>query len=145
MQVREILAIKGNVLYTIAPERSLAEAVNTMNAQDVGSLVVFDHGQMVGVLTFREVLQAIDGAGAGWTSIRISEVQMRNPITARPDTDIDDLRRLMVESRQRYTPVMDGSTLLGVVSFHDVAKAVLEEQSFENRMLRNYISDQPAA
>jgi len=145
MQVREILAIKGNVLYTIAPERSLAEAVNTMNAQDVGSLVVFDHGQMVGVLTFREVLQAIDGAGAGWTSIRISEVQVRNPITARPDTDIDDLRRLMVESRQRYTPVMDGSTLLGVVSFHDVAKAVLEEQSFENRMLRNYISDQPAA
>ncbi len=145
MQVREILAIKGNVLYTIAPERSLAEAVNTMNAQDVGSLVVFDRGRMVGIITFREVLQAINEAGSAWTSVSIAEVQVRNPLTARPDTEIDDLRRLMVESRQRYTPVMDGATLLGVVSFHDVAKAVLEEQSFENRMLKNYISDQPAA
>jgi CBS domain. len=52
---------------------------------------------------------------------------------------MDELRRLMVEHHQRYLPVMDGATLLGVVSFHDVAKAVLEEQSFENRMLKNYI------
>ena len=56
-----------------------------------------------------------------------------------------ELRRFMVDSRQRYTPVMDGTTLLGVVSFHDVAKAILEEQSYENRMLKNYITDQPAA
>jgi len=56
---------------------------------------------------------------------------------------LDQLRRLMVGRRQRYLPVMDGSTLMGVVSFHDVAKAVLEEQSFENRMLKNYIKNWP--
>ena len=57
---------------------------------------------------------------------------------------MDELRRLMVENHQRYLPVMDDTTLMGVVSFHDVAKAVLEEQSFENRMLKNYIRNWPA-
>ena len=49
----------------------------------------------------------------------------------------------MLERHARYVPVMDGTTLQGVVSFHDVAKAVYEEQSFENRMLKNYIKDWP--
>jgi CBS domain-containing protein len=145
MHVRAILAIKGKVLYTIAPDKSLAEAVATMTEQDIGSVVVFDHGRMAGILTFREVLQAINQAGSGWTTIAIAAVMVRAPIIASPDTEIDELRRLMVENHQRYTPVMDGAMLLGVVSFHDVAKAVLEEQGFENRMLKNYITDQPAA
>lgn len=61
MLVSEILAIKGKVLFTIAPNKSVAEAVDIMDEQDVGSLVVFSRGQMVGMLTFREVLQ---GSGA---------------------------------------------------------------------------------
>ena len=56
-----------------------------------------------------------------------------------------DLRRSMLERHARYVPVLDGTTLQGVVSFHDVAKAVYEEQSFENRMLKGYISDAQSA
>ena len=52
-----------------------------------------------------------------------------------------ELRRTMLESHTRYMPVMDGATLTGVLSFHDVAKAVLEEQTFENRMLKGYIKN----
>ncbi len=74
----------------------------------------------------------------------IQEAVLREPRAAAPDMEMDELRRLMVEHHQRYLPVMDGTTLLGVVSFHDVAKAVLEEQSFENRMLKNYIRNWPA-
>jgi CBS domain-containing protein len=54
-----------------------------------------------------------------------------------------DLRRAMLERHARYVPVMDGTTLQGVVSFHDVAKAVYEETSFENRMLKSYIKSSP--
>lgn len=143
MLVSEILAIKGKVLYTIAPNRSLAEAVDIMTEQDVGSLVVFSHGQMVGMLTFREVLRAVHKGGAEWAKMTIEEAMLSGPIAASPNMEMDELRRLMVEHRQRYLPVMDGTTLLGVVSFHDVAKAVLEEQSFENRMLKNYIRNWP--
>jgi len=144
MLVSEILAIKGKVLFTIGPNRPIAEAVEIMNEQDVGSLVVFSRGEMVGMLTFRQVLQAVQRGGADWQSLRVEDVMLCEPRVASPDMEMDELRRLMVEHHQRYLPVMDGSTLLGVVSFHDVAKAVLEEQSFENRMLKNYIRNWPA-
>lgn len=144
MLVSEILAIKGKVLYTIAPGKRIAEAVEIMNEQDVGSLVVFSGGEMVGMLTFREVLLTVQRGGAEWESISVEEAMIKSPMTASPNIEMDELRRLMVEHHQRYLPVMDGHTLLGVVSFHDVAKAVLEEQSFENRMLKNYIRNWPA-
>ncbi|MHB8786091.1 MAG: CBS domain-containing protein [Thauera sp.] len=145
MLVSEILAIKGKVLFTIAPNRSIAEAVEIMNEQDVGSLVVFSRGAMVGMLTFRQVLQAVQKGGADWQALTVEETMLRNPLTASPTMEMDELRRLMVEHHQRYLPVMEDHTLLGVVSFHDVAKAVLEEQSFENRMLKNYIRNWPAS
>ena len=143
MLVSEILAIKGKVLYTIAPNKSLAEAVEIMTEQDVGSLVVFSHGRMVGMLTFREVLRAVHKGGSEWGRMPVEEAMLSGPMVASPNMEMDELRRLMVDHHQRYLPVMDEHTLLGVVSFHDVAKAVLEEQSFENRMLKNYIRNWP--
>jgi CBS domain-containing protein len=114
-----------------------------MTEQDIGSLVCFDAGCMVGMLTFREVLQAVHRNGAAWGGVRIADVMVRDPCFAEPGMDVDALRRLMLDRHMRYLPVMEGGTLLGVISFHDVAKAVLEEQGFENRMLRAYISDWP--
>ncbi|HEY6897861.1 MAG TPA: CBS domain-containing protein [Rhodocyclaceae bacterium] len=143
MQVREILAIKGTVLYTIAPDKTLGDAVAVMSELDVGSLVCFEAGRMVGMLTFRELLQDLHKAGAHWESHKVADVMVREPVAAGPDMEMDDLRRLMVQHHMRYLPVMDGSVLMGVISFHDVAKAVLEEQSFENRMLKAYIRDWP--
>ena len=144
MLVSEILAIKGKVLFTVSSNRTLSEAVAVMTEQDVGSLVVFDKGRMVGLLTFREVLVATQKAGADWQSLPVEEAMLKNPVAAGVNMQMDELRRLMVENHQRYLPVMDDTTLMGVVSFHDVARAVLEEQSFENRMLKNYIRNWPA-
>ncbi|MEZ5614009.1 MAG: CBS domain-containing protein [Rhodocyclaceae bacterium] len=144
MQVSEILAVKGQVLYTIGPNKTLVDAVAIMTDQDVGSLVVFDVGRMVGMLTFREVLKAVQEGGAAWGDMAISDVMVREPMTAGPNMEVDELRRFMVEHHMRYLPVMDGGTLMGVISFHDVARAVLEEQGFENRMLKAYIRDWPA-
>ena len=143
MQVKEILAIKGTVLYTIAPLKSLAEAVSAMTDNDVGSLVCFEGGRMAGMLTFREVLKSVSASGANWGSVRVADVMVRDPVVADPEMEMDDLRRMMIEHHSRYLPVMEGTTLMGVISFHDVAKAVLEEQSFENRMLKAYIRDWP--
>ena len=66
-----------------------------------------------------------------------------HPITITPETDINEVRRLMLERHARYVPVVDAKTLLGVMSFYDVAKAVFEAQSFENKMLKAYIRDWP--
>ena len=68
---------------------------------------------------------------------------VRDPVTAYPEMEVNELRGLMIEKHSRYLPVLDGDVLMGVISFLDVAKAVLEEQSFENKMLKSYIKNWP--
>lgn len=145
MLVSEILRIKGNTLYTTTPDGAVLDAVEVMADHDIGSLVVMDHGRLIGMLTFREVLAALAKGGGSIGSVHVSDIYERDPLTATPKLDLMELRGLMLERHARYVPVMDGDTLLGVVSFHDVAKAVYEEQSFENRMLKSYIEDSPTA
>jgi len=144
MKVSDILRVKGNTLFTGTPEQSLLEAVNNMAGQDIGSLVIMSQGELAGMLTFREVIAAVVKNGGGVGSTPVSEAMDRTPMTCTPDTDIDELRRLILQHHARYLPVMDGKTLMGVVSFYDVAKAVVEGQDFENRMLKAYIRDWPA-
>ena len=143
MQVSEILKVKGNALFTIAPEGRLSEAVAVMAQHNMGSLVVIDKGRMVGMLTFREILAAIDKGRGALGDSRVGDIMERDPVTASPGMEVNDLRRAMIGSGARYLPVMDRDKLIGVVSFRDVAKAVLEEQDFENRMLKGYIKNWP--
>src|SRR5574343_294343 len=143
MQVREILRVEGALLYTVTPQQSLAFAIETMADLDVGSLVVMEAGRMVGMLTFREVLKALKEDVSAQKQLLVGDVMVRDPVTAYSDMEANDLRRLMIEKHSRYLPVVDDGTLMGVISFLDVAKAVLEEQSFENRMLKSYIKNWP--
>ena len=143
MLVSEILRIKGHTLFTTPPERPLLDAVTVMAEHDIGSLVVMDRGRMAGILTFAEVLKALAERSGSLGDVRVADIHVRDPLTATPDLDVMELRRIMLERHARYVPVMDGTTLQGVVSFHDVAKAVLEDQSFENRMLKSYIKSSP--
>lgn len=143
MQVREIIQLKGGTLYTATPSQLLASAIDTMADLDVGSLVVIQDGKMAGMLTFREVLKAMKQHDSCPVGVTVGDVMVKDPVTAFPDMEANDLRRLMIEKHSRYLPVLDGNMLLGVISFLDVAKAVLEEQSFENRMLKSYIKNWP--
>jgi CBS domain-containing protein len=152
MEVNEILKVKGTTLYTVTPESMLSDAVIVMAEHDIGSLVVMERGRLVGMLTFREVIRVLarrqqehrTGPTPPVAELIVRDVMNALPTIAHPGMDVNELRRLMLENHQRYLPVMDGDLLLGVISFHDVAKAVLEEQSFENRMLKAYIRDWPS-
>ena len=143
MKVSDILRVKGGTLYTVTPEEPLARAVATMADRDIGSLVVMEHGDLVGMLTFREVIQAVvaNGGSVGQTIVRT--VMDDAPLTCTPETELDEVRRMMLSRHARYMPVMTQRTLMGVISFYDVAKAVVDSQDFENRMLKAYIRDWP--
>ena len=143
MVVSEILRVKGNTLFTSGPDGFALEAVRVMAQHDIGSLVIMDKGRLVGMLTFREVLGALANHEGRLDEVTVADIFERDPLCASPTLDVMDLRRVMLERHARYVPVMDGTTLQGVVSFHDVAKAVYEEQSFENRMLKSYIKNWP--
>ena len=145
MKVSDILRIKGTTLYTTTPLAPLAEAVQTMADHDLGSILVMDHGDLVGILTFREVILALNGNGGSLGQATVRSAMDDHPLTCSPDTELDEVRRMMLERHARYMPVMDQGMLMGVISFYDVAKAVVDSQNFENKMLKAYIRDWPDA
>ena len=145
MKVSDILRVKGNTLFTVSPDEPLGRAVEIMADKDIGSLVVMEHGDLVGMLTFREVIQCIvaNGGSVGGTLVR--KAMDDHPLTCTSETELDEVRRMMLDRHARYMPVMDRRMLMGVISFYDVAKAVVDSQNFENRMLKAYIRDWPDA
>ena len=143
MKVSDILRVKGSTLFTIQPEQPLGEAAASMADHDIGSLVVMDHGDLVGMLTFREVIKATVRNSGVFGSLTVRTVMDDHPLTCTPETELDEVRRMMLSRHARYMPVMTNRTLMGVISFYDVAKAVVDGQDFENRMLKAYIRDWP--
>lgn len=144
MKVSEILNVKGNILYTVKPDSPMLDAVNMMVEKDIGSLVVMDSGELVGMLSFREVMKTIHANKGSVGNGTVRQHMHDHPISITPESDISDVRRMMLERHARYVPVVDNKVLLGVMSFYDVAKAIFEAQSFENKMLKAYISDVPS-
>ena len=105
-------------------------------------------GVTVAELPPRE-LRGITGEDLGGRQVGVGTLTVRTvmddaPLTCTPETEMDEVRRMMLLRHARYMPVLDRRTLMGEVSFYDVAKAVVDAQDFENRMLKAYIRDWPA-
>ena len=143
MKVSDILRVKGNSLITVTPDEPLSLAIQIMSDKDIGSLVVMEHGDLVGMLTFREVIQTINNNGGQVGKTLVRKAMDDAPMTCTSETAMDEVRRMMLAQHARYLPVMDHRMLMGVVSFYDVARAVVDAQNFENKMLKAYIRDWP--
>ena len=106
MQVRDILRIKGNTLYTVTPETSILEAVDIMAEHDIGSLVVMDKGTLVGVVTFKEVLSNLHDNRGQLSQGVAADVMDKQPLLAEISWEVEELRRRMLERHARYLPGM---------------------------------------
>ena len=145
MLVSDILRVKGSTLYTITPEDSLAQAMQIMAEKDIGSLVVMSNGLIVGMLSFREVIVAVNKNGGAVGATTVYRAMDNGPLTCTMQTELDEVRRMMLDRHARYMPVMNQKMMMGVISFYDVAKTVVDSQNFENKMLKAYIRDWPEA
>jgi CBS domain-containing protein len=143
MKVSDILRVKGGTLYTITPEDTLADAAKLMAEKDLGSLVVITHGRVVGMLTFREVIQTVVKNGGTFGTTTVYRAMDAGPLICTMETEMDEVRRMMLDRHARYMPVIENRMLMGVISFYDVARAVVDSQDFENKMLKAYIRDWP--
>lgn len=143
MKVSDILRVKGGTLYTTSPDERLEVAVQTMAQYDIGSLAVMEHGELVGMLTFRELIETLATNNGQLGGRIVRTVMDDHPMTCTPETELEQVRPMMLERHTRYMPVMDARMLMGIISFYDVAKAVVDSQNFENKMLKAYIRDWP--
>ncbi len=143
MIIRDIIKMKGSTIFSIAPGGPVSEALSVMVKNDIGSLVVLDGGKLAGMLTFREVLKALEARKGDLAGLRVADVMITNPVCGSPEDSLESLREIMNKDHIRYLPVKEGDKLLGVISFHDVANAVIKETTFHNRLLKSYIKNWP--
>lgn len=143
MIIRDIIKMKGSNIFSIAPAGAVSEALSVMVKNDIGSLVVMEGGKLAGMLTFREVLKALEANRGSLAGLQVGDVMIKNPACGDPEDSLESLREIMNKDHIRYLPVKEGDKLLGVISFHDVANAVIKETAFHNRLLKSYIKNWP--
>lgn len=143
MQIREILTLKSDTIYSISPTDSVSSAVSRMVELGVGSLVVLKNGEMVGLLTERDVIHGMARQDHDLKNAEVSTVMVSDPVVANAEDSIDYARDVMTKSHIGHLPIFDGNKLLGIISFHDVARACLKEAKFENSLLKRYIKHWP--
>lgn len=144
LKVNEILRVKGDTLFTASPDAPISQALATMSEHDIGSLVIMEHGELAGMLTFRELIRYLHANSDNLGRNTIRSIMDDAPVSVSPNTSAYEVQRLMLQKHARYIPVMDGPTLMGVISFYDMAQALVAAQQFENSMLKAYIRDWPA-
>jgi len=143
MQIREILTLKSADIHTIASTDTVESAVGKLVGLGVGSLVVMDGGQMVGLLTERDIVKGLAKHGCDLKAIQVSTIMVADPVVANAEDSIDYARDVMTKSHIGHLVILDGNALLGIISFHDVARACLKEANFENSLLKRYIKHWP--
>ena len=143
MKVSDILKIKGSTIFAVDAQDELLKALTMMEHKDIGSVVVMEHDELVGMLTFREVIGCVVHHPGDFARMHVRTVMDDSPLTCTPETALDEVRRMMLEHHVRYMPVISEGALLGVISFYDVAKTVVDSQNFENTLLKAYTRDWP--
>jgi len=138
-RIREILRRKGEDVYSVGPLETVIEAVNTMNDHHVGSVLVCEGGDPVGIFSERDVLVRVVAAQRDPRQTLVRDVMTTRLYTATPDDTLLDVMRLMTDRRCRHVPVMEGNRLLGVVSIGDLTKATHYNLRQEVRELSSYI------
>ena len=138
--VADVLEGKGRSLYKIEADASVLDAVRAMVEANVGSLLVTDGGGIEGIVTERDYLWRVTLEGRDERETPVREIMSAPLVVVTPATSLEECMALMTERRIRHLPVLDGATVVGVVSIGDVVKYQSRAQSFELRYLHDYIN-----
>jgi CBS domain-containing protein len=141
MNVETILRNKGSRVATIRPDAMIAEAVETLNREHIGALVVSEDGESVdGMVSERDIVTALGEYGADLLSRPVDEIMTRNVIACDPADTVQELMAEMTNRRFRHLPVLKDGRLCGIVSIGDLVKNRLDEIEFEANSLRSFIA-----
>ena len=141
MNVETILRNKGNRVATIRPEATVGDAVNMLNGERIGALVVSADGASVdGILSERDIVMALGDHGRELLSRPVSAIMTRNVITCEPSDTVGELMAEMTNRRIRHFPVIAKGRLCGIVSIGDLVKSRLDEVEFEANSMRSFIA-----
>ena len=140
MFVSDILAEKGGLVYTVSPGTTVSQISRQLSTRRLGSVLVVDRlDRLAGIVSERDIVNAVATHGAPALELDASEVMTRDVVTCDPDDSIDQVMAIMTQGRFRHLPVVRHGELLGLVSIGDVVKARIAETEHEAEALRAYI------
>ena len=141
MNVETILRNKGNRVVTIRPDAAVAEAVDLLNRERIGAIVVSEDGRGVdGILSERDIVIALAEHGEDLLSQPVDRIMTRTVITCDPADSVGTLMAEMTNRRIRHFPVVADGSLIGIVSIGDLIKNRLDEVEFEANSMRSFIA-----
>jgi CBS domain-containing protein len=141
-RVSDILRNKGRNVLEIEATETVFEAIKRMVEANVGSILVTDGGQIVGIMTERDYLRKIALEGRASRETQVGEIMSSPLVYVTPQTTVEETMAVMTDRRIRHLPVVEGDPeeVVGVVSIGDVVKFQSREQSFQIQYLTDYIS-----
>ncbi len=138
--IKYILDSKGSDVWAIGSNDSVLEAIKMMAEKKVGALLVIDGKQLSGIVSERDYARKVILQGKSSEKTPVKDIMTANVISANPTQTVEECMELMSDNRIRHLPVLDGQKIVGVLSIGDLVKAIIDEQQFTIKQLKNYIS-----
>jgi CBS domain-containing protein len=138
--ISSILTQKTSALWSIAPEATVFEAIKLMAEKNIGSLLVMSGDRLAGLFTERDYTRKVALQGKTSKETRVWEIIPREVVTVSPDDSVEECMRLMTEKRVRHIPVVEGATVVGLVSIGDLVNWIISTQNAHIEQMEQYIS-----
>lgn len=126
-RVAEILDAKPKDLFTVEPDHSVAEAIDSMREHHIHSLLVVADGQLLGIITDRDLRRKVEGPGLDPSTLRVDQIMTRSLVTVDRQGTIQDCIRLMADNTIHHLPVCENGALVGMVSWSDLMELALKD------------------
>jgi len=137
--IKQVISDKGFEVKSIEPETDSISAVKIMAQSGIGSLVVIKDGNVIGIFSEKDFARKVIVEDRHTENVPVSEVMTSPVIAIKPEQSIEEGLSIMTEKRVRHLPVMDGDTLVGLISIGDLVKAIIKDQQFTIEQLEHYI------
>ena len=140
ISIRQLLERKGSEVWSTSPDSSVYEALQLLAEKDVGALLVLQDGELVGIVSERDYARKVVLHGMTSMKTPVKEIMTEEVITVGPGSTVEEAMALMTDKHIRHLPVLEGESIVGIVSIGDLVKAIIADQEFTIGQLENYIS-----
>jgi CBS domain-containing protein len=138
--VNQLLQIKGNQVFSVAPQDSVLQAIEIMATRHVGALLVMTEGALLGIISERDYARKVILKNRSSHDTPVSDIMTSPAVSVTPDDTVHHCMQLMTERRFRHLPVVKGGRVVGMLSIGDLVKAVIQDQTEHIQQLERYIA-----
>ncbi len=138
--VIELLKQREQTLWHVQPEDTVFEALKVLAQHEVGALMVMERGRLVGVFSERDYTRKVALQGRNSKETTVADIMTRNVIVVSPKVGTKDCMAIMSQKRIRHLPVLDGETVLGMISIRDIMNDIIADHELTIAQLQSYIA-----